>query len=472
MGWLAAGLILPCLAADGLVRCLIPSQWLPFRLTRCSLAICLGLGLSSMAYFLGLLLQRVGPSYRYVELAVFAALAFGGWYWGRSGAPANPGATLPAVTQPMSDSRFMRLFFATAVTVVALVILRCWNDPEGAWDAWANWNHRARFLCMAPSQWREALRPSFFGMPDYPLLLPTVNARLWHYLGDDPEWLPQVTGTLFLVATTGLFVGGLGMIRGRDQGWLGGAVLLGFIPFVDVAVFQYADTPIASYYLAAVMLAALYDSSSAAPRGLLALSGALAGLAAWTKNEGLLFVLVCGVSRCLVAWRRPRPRLVLHAATWLAGAAVPLLWVLYFKSVAPETALVARQGWDITSAKLLDPQRYLLVFDFLLQHVLSNALSLLVAVPICVLLLGRARPASAATLGSGSVFGLMAAGYVLTYVTTPYDLRWHLSTSMERLLVQLWPLGLLTLFLCLRPPGEMRSQGDIKHGREGALKEA
>jgi hypothetical protein len=40
----------------------------------------------------------------------------------------------------------------------------------------------------------------------------------------------------------------------------------------------------------------------------------------------------------------------------------------------------------------------------------------------------------------------MLASYYLVYVITPFDITWHVSTSIDRLLVQLWPLVVLTAF--------------------------
>ncbi len=42
---------------------------------------------------------------------------------------------------------------------------------------------------------------------------------------------------------------------------------------------------------------------------------------------------------------------------------------------------------------------------------------------------------------------LLALGYCFVYLTTPYDLAWHLEPSSRRLVAQLWPLSLFALFL-------------------------
>jgi hypothetical protein len=71
-------------------------------------------------------------------------------------------------------------------------------------------------------------------------------------------------------------------------------------------------------------------------------------------------------------------------------------------------------------------------------------------------LVGRREsgPGDRATVRTGAVaLALSGVGLLLVYVTTPRDLAWHLSTSLDRLLVQLWPATLFVLFLSLREPG-------------------
>ena len=45
----------------------------------------------------------------------------------------------------------------------------------------------------------------------------------------------------------------------------------------------------------------------------------------------------------------------------------------------------------------------------------------------------------------------MLASYLAAYLVTPLDLNWHIATSMDRLIVQVWPAMLLTLCALLPP---------------------
>jgi hypothetical protein len=46
-----------------------------------------------------------------------------------------------------------------------------------------------------------------------------------------------------------------------------------------------------------------------------------------------------------------------------------------------------------------------------------------------------------------AVVGLMLLSFYVVYVLTPYEIVWHITTSFDRLLVQLWPALVLTVFV-------------------------
>ena len=52
-------------------------------------------------------------------------------------------------------------------------------------------------------------------------------------------------------------------------------------------------------------------------------------------------------------------------------------------------------------------------------------------------------------LAAGAPLLCMLAGFYASYVVTPFDLNWHLATSLSRLIVQIWP-GIV--FVCFIIP--------------------
>jgi hypothetical protein len=57
------------------------------------------------------------------------------------------------------------------------------HGPHGNWDAWANWNSKARVFSREGKAWLDHMKDTSHS--DYPLLLPGATARLWRYVGHD-----------------------------------------------------------------------------------------------------------------------------------------------------------------------------------------------------------------------------------------------------------------------------------------------
>ncbi|PYX78778.1 MAG: hypothetical protein DMG70_30355 [Acidobacteria bacterium] len=69
-------------------------------------------------------------------------------------------------------------------------------------------------------------------------------------------------------------------------------------------------------------------------------------------------------------------------------------------------------------------------------------------------ILGKHGEASSRTGAATCAWALVltATGYFAVYVITPYDLRWHLMWSLDRLFMQLWPSVLFLVFVTVRAP--------------------
>jgi len=167
------------------------------------------------------------------------------------------------------------------------------------------------------------------------------------------------TAALFLFATVGLLVSGLAILRGWSAAMVGGLILLGTVTLLQEAPAQYADVPLAFYYLAAMVLLATFDAESQHAGRIAALAGLALGFAAWTKNEGLLFSGFTSIAflALILVTKRPAPaRAVFLLAS---GAAVPLMIALYFKFfLAPATGTFAQQSLADALHRMIEPGRY------------------------------------------------------------------------------------------------------------------
>jgi hypothetical protein len=453
-------LLLPFLAAlVGLAVFWPAARWYPTQALRICLAFGLALGLSSCTFFLWLAV--VGPERGHLALTealcvagALAAVVVASRWLPHLGPELRPVATPPGRLLPLTLA-------VTLACAVARFVLVSVTSPHGAYDAWGIWNLRARFLFRGGRHWTDAFlmerSPVDWSHPDYPLLLPGTVARCWYHLGHETTLVPVLVAGLFTLATVGLLVSALTLLRGPRQGCLAGLVLLGTTFFVDLGSFQYADVPLGFFILAATTLCVLHDRFSDGDGRLLVLAGLLTGCAAWTKNEGLSFLVAVVLARAFLAarvhgWRRSGRELRAFGLGVLPVAAVLIVFKTQF---APPNDLVAEQGLRATVARLTDVSRYVLVgeaFATELRHIGPWAVVLLA---VYFVLLGRApRPGRAGSMFPVLVLGLMMAAYLLVYLTTPRPLSWHLYTSLDRLLMHLWPTALLTYFLVVATPEE------------------
>jgi hypothetical protein len=439
----------------------------PLAVLVVSLATGVGFGLSSCALFVSLVVfDGIGRGVVVTDLALlggFGLVALAQGARARAAAPAivEPPA-VPSAATPMLVAVF-GLSLAAAIARFAVVSL---NYPHGWWDAWMIYNVRARFLLRGGSEWVDAFSALMpISHPDYPLLLPALIVRSWSYAGQETTLAPQAVALAFALATVGLLGAGLALLRHPDQGLLAGCVLLAVPLFIDTAVVQDADSPLGFYFLATLVLLALHSRPRPAPggsRGCLVLAGVAAGLAAWTKNEGLLFLLVvCTVWLGTGIWARGWRAPAREMASFGLGLLPVLLVLLYFKTqLAPPNDLVVGQGLRETTARLLDVSRYGMILGTLREAVLNygpmGVVSAVWVLSVHAVAVGfdaerRWRWPATTTL---TAVALMIVGYALVYLTSPHDLRSHLDSSLTRLLAQVWPSALFGYFLIARAPVE------------------
>jgi len=426
--------------------------------TQVFLAIGFGAGILSLDFFI---VPGAGPrALVTIDTAIFIAFAVAGFV--RRRRTDENGHVIRATSEvhPIWLVRaLMAAFFIALAVGLYSAVVRTMAHPHGdGWDAFAIWNLHARFLFFGGRQWRDGFSSLIaWSHPDYPLLLPGVIAHLWTFLGYDSVAVPAVIALLFTFCTVGLLCSALFTMQSKTAGLLAGTVLLATPSFLEIGTWQYADVPLSFFILATTVLLSSSGNETADQAfgscGLLTLGGLAASLAAWTKNEGLLFFCAILFARFLIGVRH-REANKSRGSIWLflAGSIPVLLVVVYFKHwIAPPNELFSQSNAALQ--KLTSPQRYWIACQWFGRDFVTFGdwlwFPLTVAMIVFGLLVGRNQESSRNVQVRIVRLGLFLtlAGYFVIYVVTPYDLEWHLRYSLNRLFLQLWPSAVFLFFL-------------------------
>jgi len=229
------------------------------------------------------------------------------------------------------------------------------------------------------------------------------------------------------------------VLRGPILGLLAGICLMGIPRLLAEVPAQYSDIPLACFLAGAVLFAVLDRPI---------VSGAMAGSAAWTKDEGLLFLAILVAAVALLKRRN-------LLRTCYGAAPVGALALIFKLVIARETHTMVYHAQSSLSQKLFDFSRYQTIGSAMGQEIFTWNVGwyhplLPLAILLAALRIDR-RHLSDALFCAAITFTLLL-GYFGAYVITPADLQWHIGSSLTRLFVQLSPLLLISVFATMRAP--------------------
>ena len=406
----------------------------------------LGLGINSLLYFVWLLssIENNILSFQIVLLIPLVIITV------LREIRSNPSNLRFPTLSPLQ----LTLLFVAAMAVIVsgLTFINLTNArPQGARDAWSIWNRAARFIYRDPENWSATLSPDLYWAthPDYPLMVPLNVAWGWERIKTETQRVPMVQSALFTFASIGLMFASVALIRSFGQASLAALILMSTPILLDTGYAQISDIPLSFFILSTCTLIFLYFKFE--KPAFLILAGLAAGLAAWTKNEGMLFV-ASSLIGLLLAGRGDLSRVV---SMYLAGLAVPLFIVLYFKFIlAPENDIFSlAEGGSM--AKLTDLSRYSQITIALFREMFHYAgwpISIFVQLAIYALIMRLDISSPRATLIIAMIISIQVLGYCAIYVLTPHDLSWHLRFSFARLLFHVYPAGIYLYFCNVNEP--------------------
>lgn len=438
----------------GLMRALYPQpvRWSLHNILLFSLGIGAGAGVASCLYFLMLVLA--GPNF-----TLFASVI------GGAAVVAVSLSLLAKKRGPLLDwaegppvPRYLVVLFAVAAALAVTMFLGAvLFNPHGDEAAWSIWNLRARFLFRGGASWRNAFVGDLrWTRLDYPLMLPGLVALCWNLAREESQNAPIAIAFLFGLGATGLLASTLGILRGRALALVGCTLLLGTASFVALTAALYADVPLSFYILATLALLCLQDRH---PQDLrfTAVAGLMAGFAAWTRNEGIIFIAALILARAIALLKyRGANALIPQLLRLLAGAAAPLAIVIFFKLRVGGPSDLLSVPPPMILHHLADPTRWIATLEglvitsftfgrFLIPILLAMAL-------YWYLVRFQVETSDVPALATGVIaLGLTLAVQLLLDVLFVDNLQVEISTSFERMMLQLWPAALLLFFVASGP---------------------
>jgi hypothetical protein len=319
-----------------------------------------------------------------------------------------------------------------------LIAVDLWYQPLWAYDSWTFWTPKAHALWALGGLDAHWFTQASLTSPDYPILLPSVEAAGFRFTGYETGLL-DLQSLLFLVAFLHA-VYSLGARRARRVVvWAVLAMLVVAPSVADQLAAAEADIPVAVLFAAAAACGAVWLRERRTPA--LVVAAVLAAGASATKVEGIAFA--AAVFLALAASARRWAPLAAGTAALAAGVAPWRIW-LAVHHVANQgsygrlthVGYLARHADRVPLAaaymlaKMADPRAWLLVLP----------LFLVVLVDAC-----RRRVPRVPTYAVITAV-IAFAGLVLAYWSTRLGLHYQLATSARRVVT-----GILFLCAALTP---------------------
>ena len=445
---------LPILTGTLIIHLLWVGKNRPIELIlKLSLGIGMGLGISSLLYFMYLIFFAGNPYFLYVELALFLTVLTMSYLKNKKSTQIHS----PRLSaNPLQIAILMIAGFVFVSSFLG-VVNYARQRALGDWDAWMIYNRTARFIYRGQEAWLDAFSEDLGVIfhADYPPLLSLNIASRWDILSEETAYVPMFQSILFSLASLGLSFGALAHLKSLGQASLG-LILLGGVPFfLHEGGRQLADMPLAFFILASIVFIFFYYQEKRPV--LIAFAGLSAGLAAWTKNEGILFLLVSGMI-LTIAELRTRSFQGLYA--YFAGLLFPLAIVLYFKLQLVPASEFLSGGTSKIIQNLMDVSRHQMIFGSFKNLFLYsggwNHIGILLILCIYYLVFHsriKDNP-DVASIGF-AIFACQILGYYVFYLISPYELEWHLSTSLDRLLIHVYPTILFVTLIASQSPEDV-----------------
>ena len=312
--------------------------------------------------------------------------------------------------------------------------------PLTDWDARSIWFLHAKMIYLANSLGQSAGWQNLsiaFSHPDYPILIPALAAQAAYVMGFWNEYIPKIALFFMLVPAV------IWLFSFYRRSFCFGILIL-LIPFsFSKWIWNgYMDGYLALYFSIAVLLTGRYIKQSQTIDVISAFCCLIVLL--YIKNEGALLGIIGIFSTTLIILAKKkfisaRQGFLTNWRYYLVGlmALLPfVIWDLYKRQwgISNDLEVGTTQFFSRIATRLSDGLYQLIVVNLFKQA----AGSLLLLGSLYIVSIAQKKWIVKESLPALCVAFIYTIALFIVYLSTPYDLLWHLNTSIERTMLPVY----------------------------------
>jgi len=335
------------------------------------------------------------------------------------------------------------IFFQISFALINSIIL-----PIKGFDTWVIWFLKGKAFYMDGGVKYDFFLKELYSNGNasyqYPLLAPLLVTLGYLALGYVDDQLVKIFFSLYYVSLLFIFYYFLLSITSREISLLLTA-MLATVPRVmqqaGIDGVGYADLPLSVYFLIGVGFGYRYIVN--ADKKALLLAVISFSIAAWTKNEGLTMLVAAIIILSFHIFYKDK---TIGIKTFFGILVITLFialpWQLY-KYTLPE--LSATMVSDLSFKTFISNIGRV---PFILQVILpklftANKYHITWGLYVLITIVSLRKLKSAGYLYIQTLMWFQSACYIFVYVLTPFELKGHIATSIDRLTIHLLPIGYL-----------------------------
>lgn len=338
---------------------------------------------------------------------------------------------------------------------VSYAFFRALIKPIESYDAVAIYAIKSKIFFLAKAIPRDffAGLVNYFPHPDYPLNIPLAETLGYLFMGNLNDQLVKIIFPVFFICILTVLYFAVRRFASRTYALVWTFILATIPQFNAYAANAYLDLPFAFYaFTAALFLFRWFEDRNNIR--FLIISAVMAGLAGWTKNEGLMYcaayIMLAGLFLILNFRKVSRKDLAYFFLYIVIIGAILAPW-LYIKSASHLVNTdVGRADSKVLTIWKESHKLKPILNEFQKQIFGPKKWNLLWIAFIAAVIL-NIKTAFRGTGRYAAIFlALVVGGYVFIYMASPIDVTFFVKKTWSRFLLHFLPIAVYWMALMLK----------------------